>query len=287
MQWSLISPDSFPSRIDYLTLESYGMAVRLADRWLAYPDDASMGAGAFRPAGEIPVLLLEQDELEQKGTWTFLLRFLRKNLPALARLNQELDFPSDGLLEALGWKAHYRSREEWKQWAELDQLSEELYLSHDFPLNVLRLWNRLESEERLAWAELWNSRNFKKNLIREIILYFHDLAAVGRKECLAEALRFSENWKARSGNFPAETIRDMVYGYRYPEIHSMQEQVFRLQKSLPSDRRFKVLIPEHLEAGSLDIQLKIGSSRDLDDLLSLLQDSSARQRILEILNLVQ
>lgn len=286
MQWSLISPDSLPGA-QHALLQSYGLAVRLADRWIAVPGPTGQQEDAGSSCPEIPTLELMLPDLEEKQTWSFLLRFLKKNLPALARFNLEYNFAPDALLEALGWKAHYRSREEWKQWADLDELSEELYLSHEFPLNVLRLWNRLQTEERTAWYELWEARSFKKNLIREIILYFHDLDSNRRQDCLSEAIQFSENWKARSGSFPAESVRDLVYGYRYPEIHSMQEEVFGLQKSLPSDRRFKVLIPEHLEAGSLDIQLKVGSVDDLDELLAILQDSGARQRIQEILSLVQ
>lgn len=271
-----------PSNPGKDTLRSEGLAVR-AGQWLALPHISEESPHT----STLPVLDLSPSDLEQRECWSLILRLVDRNIPLLARLSRSLPFQEDGLIQALGWKVHYRSKEEWEQWARLDALSEELFMRFDFPLSILRLWDRWEERHRRDWFDLWIARGFKKNLIREIILYFHDLHPDVRQEAIEDALIFSHNWKARSGNFPAEQVRDMIYRKRYPEISQLKEQAFRIQKGLPPDRRLDVQVPDHLEAGFLDLRIRIFQVQDLEEVWMQLGTEENRQRIQQLLDIVR
>ncbi|HBS05977.1 MAG TPA: hypothetical protein DEA96_13500 [Leptospiraceae bacterium] len=281
MQWALL--EHRPQKPDHPVLKSQGILVKLPDQWIAFPE---ADQEAF-PVKNYPVLILETEDLEQAPVWAYLLRFIERNIPALARFTEARDMIPDGLIQALGWKAHYRSRDEWKQWAALSAASEELYMLYEFPLNVLRLWDRVDPSSRGQWMELWLGRGFKKNLVKEIIQYYHDLAPEQQEEALKQALEFSGNWKARSGSFPAEQIRDQLYRHRYPEISGLQEKVFKLQKNLPGHKKLTYLIPDHLEAGYLDLRLRIEADADVEELFELLREATRDGRLREVLNLIQ
>ena len=295
MQWELLAHN--PQKPAHPVLQSSGILVKLQDQWMALPGDPLPETGADRDgtqndAKELltrnhPVLMLNLSELSDPALWSFLLRFVDRNIPALARFTESLEIEPDGLIRALGWKAHYRSRDEWKQWASLSEASEQLYLLYDFPLNVLRLWDRIDDASRSQWMDLWKARGFKKNLVKEIIQYYHDLSPQQRQQALQDALEFSANWKARSGIFPAEQIRDQLYRQRYPEISGLQEQVFQLQKALPGHKKLSYIIPDHLEAGHLDIRLRIESEEDLQELFQLVLEANRGGKIQELLKLIQ
>jgi len=295
MEWMALSelPDTGENRC----LESTGICVRKDGRWMAMPsggDDTvnpsehtAEESRLALPFHNWPVLDVQSEELGKRETWEFLLRFVRRNIPALARFTRDEGLAPDGLIQALGWKAHYRTREEWAQWAELDAISEKLFLIYDFPLNTLRLWDRLGDDDRTAWMELWQSRGLKKNLVREIIQYYHDLSAEARKSALERCQEFSENWKARSGNFPGEQLRDILYSMRYPEISDLQNQVFQLQKRLPTHKKMQFLVPDHLEAGFLDVRLRIESGADVEELARELLKTTEEGNLEQLLALIR
>ena len=238
---------------------------------LAWIQSAILVAAPFSRQPDFPALLTGANDLEQSETWKLILRFCARNIPALARFTMEAEIAPDGLIEALGWKAHYRSLEEWKEWANLDESSEALFMEHDLPLNVLRLWNRLPKSERATWTELFHSRNVRKNLVREIVQYYHDLSPEDRSRALEQCVEFSENWKARSGSFPAEQFRDILFAIRNPEFSELRDSVFELQKRLPSHRKIQYIIPEHLESGFLDVRLRIERPEDLGEIIEALK----------------
>lgn len=285
MEWAVLN--QWPIDSIEAPLSSRGILVRTEKQWMAAPSEGQyLDITSQDSTSNFALLQLSESELENDSTWSFLLRFVEWNIPALARFTEDLDIAPDGLIRALGWKAHYRSREEWKEWAALDALSEELFLLYDLPLNILRLWERMK-DSRKPWIQLWQERNFRKNIIKEIIQYYHDLSPELQEHGLKQALEFSANWKARSGNFPAEQIRDQIYQMRYPEISGMQDRVFKLQKKLPSHKNLSFIIPDHLEAGYLDVRLRIESDADVSELIGLLMDAVEDGQVTRILELIQ
>ncbi len=233
---------------------------------------------------ETPVLAFSREELKTPGAWAELLRLFpahRLELAAYSALHPEI--PPEALLEALGLKAHYRSLADWKEAGQLSASTIEFGCLHDFNVDVLRLWDRFSESDRAAWNELFLARNFKKNLVRDIVLDLYDLAPEERSRMIAEALDFSAGWRARSGHFPAEEIRDQVRALRSPRIEQLKKEIYSMKKQLRLPPGVRLSIPPDLEAKRLEIHFEFSDVEELGAKLDQIRGDESLERIRSIL----
>ncbi len=246
---------------------------------LAGPAAASEGA---------PALELELADLRQAETWRNLFRYYALYRGDLARWqHRHPEVAPETLLEALGVSATFKSVSEWREWSELDELSLALGRQHDLPLPALRLWNRLADDLRRGWLGIWELRNFKRNLIRDIILDFYELAAEAQNETLAEARRFAETWQQRSAVFPQDEVRDLVRARRAPAVAQLRREIYKIKRELGLRRGVQLDSAEDLEDARLTLRIEFESVAQLDELLRACQDEKFRAGLDRIIALLR
>lgn len=252
------------------------------------------GGEPFRLAGPpaasdgLPVLELELLDLRRAETWRDILRYYPLYRGDLARWqHRHPEVSPETLLEALGVSATFKTVSEWREWSELDELSVGLGRQHDLPLPVLRLWNRLGEELRRGWLAVWDLRNFKRNLIRDIILDFYELAPDARAATLAEARRFAETWNQRSAAFPQDEVRDLVRARRAPAIAELRREIYKIKRELGLRRGVQLDSAEDLEDARLTLRIEFESVAQLDELLRACQDEKFRAGLERIIGLLR
>lgn len=233
---------------------------------------------------EYPVLAFSADEFKTAEAWRELLRlFPAHRLEVALYSAAHPDIPPEALLEALGLKTHYRSLADWKEAGHLSRAAVEFGRLYDFNVDVLRLWDRLSAEDRDGWSELFLARNFKKNLVRDIILDLYDLSAEERKRLRIDAVDFSNGWRARSDHFPSEDIRDKVRAARSPRIDQVKKEIYGLKKQLGLPAGVRLEIPSDLEAKRLEIHLEFSDVQELKEKLDQIRSPESVERIGRIL----
>ena len=261
---------------------------RRQDSWLVKP---RMGPNPQEEqSAGLPVALLDISEFRQVSTWQFLLRLCPAPMVDLARYQishaETAGLTPELFLEVLGLKRHYKTRSDWEELGQLEESARELGRTYDFPITILRLWNRLEAAQQEGWREIWTHRNLKKNIIREIIQDYYDLSAEDRKISLEKAREFSSGWKARSGTFPGEDLRQIVRDYRYPMAEARRREVRDFKKKLNYGKGIHLEIPRHLESNRLQVTLEFQSSAELKKHLADLAADSNMEMLDKILNLL-
>ena len=250
--------------------------------WLVPPPETHGGDSPSATAP--PVGVFTPDDLAGEEAWRLLLRLYPGHAADIARYSASRgEIPADVFLNVLGLRNHYKNLADWRELGEVDESCRELARRYDFPINVLRLWNRLNEANRSAWMELWRKRNVRKNLIREIIRDFYDLDEAGRERALERAEEYSAAWKARSGHFPGEKLRDIVREIRYPRFETLAVQLRDLKKELNLPAGIRLDIPAGLESNRLTLELEFTSVQELKEKLAYVAGEDNTKTIGKIL----
>lgn len=280
MQWV----SEFPSTVD----RSCELPVLLS----SIPDEIDRPSFLFRDeAGlisllcgrmQLPAAIISADEFGHSAVWRLILSLYKTSLVDAARWwrSHHSKRSPAGLMQAFGLAEHHRSLADWKEMSELEASAAELNRRYDLPLNTLRLWNRLGDDERKGWLHIFELRQVKKNLIREIVMDYYDLDAEGRRLCLEECTAFAEGWQARSSVFPSQELRDLVHRRRYPQYATMRQELFVLKKELNTPKNINVELPADLESGYVQLRVELRRPDDVKALSAFLSDKK-RQTLLE------
>ncbi|MBL8020615.1 MAG: hypothetical protein JNM27_13175 [Leptospirales bacterium] len=258
-----------------LPVEPALIAYRLQDRGTIVPS-----------AVEGPVCILTEDDLKHAGTWQKLLSTCKIHPVAFARYVNE-HFPSiqdEVFCQAIGWKTDFQNLADFREMKTMDSLSVQMAESFELPVNALRLWQRLE--QRTELIEMFRARNLKRNLVREIVQDLYDLEAETRKETIAELLRYSASWVARSGTFPGEDLRDLVRRRRFPQSEVIRNRIREIKKSMALPGHLLLEIPPDLENGMTEIRLQFRKIGDFERLLAVTNSAVFQSRLKEILDLL-
>jgi hypothetical protein len=164
---------------------------------------------------------------------------------------------------------------EWKEMGELGENATKLYNACEFPVNILRLWERFDSEQCEAWMNLFQKHSIKKNLIREIILYLYDLGPEDQISSLRYAEKYSENWKNTKSPFPSEEIRDYIKQKRLPHTEHIQRELTKLKNKLSLCSHTHIQLPADLESETLRIDISV---KNYSDLLAAAKELSDQKR---------
>ena len=294
MRWELMQADVFqdfdrarelPPAPDQKRASPVLFAVQadagITPGWIAGPGEQS---GPGEPVQ--PVAIASLADLETPDFWATVLRHHPRHPADLARYAHEHGPAPEVFLAALGLRSDYRTRDEWQGMGELDADTRDLARRYDFPFAVLRLWDRVNGDERRRWRMLFEERILKKNFIREIITDLYDLAPEQREQVLRAAEEFSAAWQARSGTFPGDRLRDIVRATRYPRLEENRRAVDEARSDLGAlPRGVKLQLPPDLESTRLKLELEFDSAARLEEQLAFFSKERrlALQKILDLL----
>lgn len=288
MEWRLISHAELAAlpaerRFPWSTGEAIAFGVRFGDG--REPQLFALNQAAEDAPDPLPFGVYAAEDLRDRETWKTLLALGPVHRCELAAYQARFseDIPEETLLEALGQKPTFKTLADWREWAQLDELSQKLARRYDPPLGALRLWNRLPDSERRVWLDIWTERVFRKNLIRDIIIDYYDLVPQEREEVLGRAADFAAGWNGKSAPFPADEIRDMVRARRMPAFMDLRRKVYHLKKNLGLSRGVQLDIPEDLEDPRLTLRVDFESVEELDRQLEQLQSDDFQRGLARIL----
>ncbi len=242
-----------------------------------------------RPAGDeermLCVCYLSPDDLAESETWERLIKTADIALVDLARFSRNHPQIAPGIfLRAAGLSADYKNISEWRELGEFDDLTVELARQFDFPVSVLRLFNRLDKEQRRTWYDLWTVHNFKKNIIKEIIIDIYDLSENDRSEALSASLAIGEKYQAKSGVFPWEDVRSLVRRIRRPAIEETLQKIKDVKKKLNLPPGVSLELPPDLETRKIVLKLEFSAP---DRLRSQIQSMSSPETLVLIANIME
>ena len=234
----------------------------------------SLPAPAEQPVEnrQVPCGVYSFEELQSPDAWRALLDMCPAHRIDLATYQAaHPEFPAEALLQASGGKLNFKSLSDWRELGALDEKSAALGRAFDLPLNVLRLWSRLDATERTGWLGLFEAHPFNKNFIRDIVLDLYDLDAARRKTALAAALEHAERWLARetrSRAYPAGEVRDLVRELRSPASASLRRRLLQLRRDLGLPKQMQLEWPVDLEQRQLTLQMEFSDRDGLQALLA-------------------
>ncbi|MBW7857091.1 MAG: hypothetical protein H3C43_02035 [Leptonema sp. (in: Bacteria)] len=232
-----------------------------------------------------PIVIFDESDFDSIELWQLVLSLYKVSMVEAAQWWKKYfaELSPGGLMQAFGLAQHHRSVSDWREMSELGESATELHRNHDLPLNILRLWNRLSTNEQKSWNHIFELRQIKKNLIREIIIDYYDLSVEARKDCLKECTDFAENWQAKSSVFPAQELRDRVHRNRYPQYEALRKELFALRKELSLPKEIQLDLPADLESGYLQLKVELKKSTDVSTIAELLSDKDRQQKLIEII----
>ena len=232
--------------------------------------------------------LLNKEELNNIESWRLIQKFSNPSLMDLAAYSIEnTDIQLNIFFELLGIKRTHKSIAEWKEMGKLGENARKLYNCYEFPVNILRLWERLEKEQLDIWLSIFQKHTIKRNIVREIILYLYDLSPEDRILSLRYAEKYSENWQNTKSPFPSEEIRDFIKSKRFPHSESVQRELSKLRNKLTLSSQIHLQLPADLESEIITINIHIKNYKELFTALKELSDSKREEifnRMFRVLN---
>ncbi|MDH5657403.1 MAG: hypothetical protein OEZ34_15935 [Spirochaetia bacterium] len=225
----------------------------------------------------IPAAFVETYELKSNQTWDLILKFSNPSVLELARYSLDNpELPETIFFQVLDLKKTHKTTADWKEMGTLGKNARKLYTYYEFPLNILRLWERMESEYTDRWLNLFQKHNIKKNIIREIILYIYDLCFTDRDLCIQFAEKLSKNWENTRSPFPAEEVRNFIKQKRFPVSEKIQKNLAALKNKLGLKHPVHLHLPADLETESLNFTIQADSCEEILKAAEILQDSKRK-----------
>ncbi len=229
-----------------------------------------------------------KEELQEEKSWQTILQLHPLPRILLARYSRQNPWiPPSLFLRLTGSAVNYRTKNEWQELGELGEGALEIALLYDFPLNILRLWDRFPEAMRQEWLALWERTRMKKNLIREIIQDLHDLEEKKREEALRDALTRLESWTSRTAPFPTEQVRNLVRALRYPRLEEYRRRYDQLRAPFRTRKGIRPEIPDNFESSTMTLKLEFGSLEELRTQLQQLHTPELQEALEGILALVR
>lgn len=235
----------------------------------------------------IPALVLTPSEFVEAPIWRKILQYHNIHSLDLAIYSrQHPQIPIEALMEALDLKITYQTREHWQEMSLFAKITRILGKSYGFKINTLRLFDRLENAEQSLWMEIWQKRNIKKNLIRDIIADYYDLSPSAKKKALEMAMEFEEGWGQTSSVFPAFQLRDIVRQLRFPEVTNTRNQVDSVSKKMKFPKQMNLDIPDDFENSNLQLRIQFSSIDELNHCIQHLQKGDVEEGMKNLIELM-
>lgn len=232
-------------------------------------------------------------ELEKEDFWKFVSLFFHINIIKIAKWwNQYVsDLDPKGFFLSRNWSDNYKTRSDWEEWKQLSKNSEIFYELYDFPLQIIRLWDRFSEEIQTIWLKILEIVFIKKNLMREIILDLYDLPYEKQIKISSESLNYIRNLKEKNliTIETQEIIRENIKKERYPLFYNNKKESYFLKKkieSLINLKNFEIILPEDLESKPIELKIYLFKEKDLESFLEKLSEPSVKKNLNELISKV-
>ena len=258
------------------------------------------------PDESFPLAVLSWEELRHASTWRNILQLYPIEKSTMAyywySVLRTRSIDAGVFLESYGLRIHFQSHADWEELGQLGEKSRALARAYDFPLRILRLWNRISETEQSQWLKIWEKYNFGRNLIQDIICDYYELDISIRKELLEEFIKESseealslkqkgsekERLQAKFSAREARLIRDKVRELRLPKIKEMQREVYQAKRKLSEylGANVDLQVPEDLEAHFLALKLRFSTIEELGQSVASLGKAEALAIIKNLLKML-
>ncbi len=235
-------------------------------------------------------IIIEKEDLSKKEFWDFINMFYYINIIKLAKWwNQffkEID-PS-GFFLSKNWSDNYKTRNDWEEWRSFSTQSEILYELYEFPIQIIRVWNRFNNEVQNIWLKILTILNIKKNLLKEIFMDLYDLSLEKQLEISKTLYEYVEKQKKENSLTiqTQETIRDHIKQLRYPLYFQRKKESYYFKKKLESFinlKNLEISIPEDLESKPIELKFLIYNQNDLQNLIEKISKEEIKQKFKELI----
>lgn len=238
-------------------------------------------------------VFITRKDLETEEFWEFVSLFFHINIIKIAKWWNQNFFSLDpkGFFLSRNWSDNYKTRNDWEEWKNLEKNSEILYELYDFPLQILRLWDRFSEEIQTIWLKILEIVFFKKNLMREIIIDLYDLPYEKQIKISKESLNYIKRLKEKNSITieTQETIRENIKKERYPLTYNSKKESYLLKKRIESMinlKNFEVHLPEDLESKPIELKIYLFKEKDLEAFLEKLSETIIKKNLKELISKV-
>ncbi len=201
---------------------------------------------------------------------------------------------ADIFLESYGLRSHFQNLADWKELANLSTASRSLSRKYNFPLRVLRLWNRFSKEEQEKWLKIWQDYDFGRNLIQDIICDYYELNQDKRKQTIDTIIAHHyqgqnlNTGKKKDKRFKAQVVRNIcsiIRDVRYPKSRQAIATMYQKKRQLMEylEKNIHLSIPQNLETHILDMNLCFSDVEELKKQLASLDQTIVYEKIQEVL----
>lgn len=265
--------------LDLRAIQNYYPEVILEENFLIFGNENSKFS-----------LLITKEDLKKKEFWDFINLFYKINIIKLAKW-WDLFFKEiepTGLFVSKNWSDNYKTRNDWEEWKTFRRESEILYEIYEFPIQIIRLWDRLNEEIQNFWLKILEIFPIKKNLMKEILMDLYDLPLETQLEISKTCYAYiQEQIQGKALTIEIqETIRDQIKKLRYPLYYERKKESYHLKKKLESLIKLKNLeisIPEDLESKPIEVKFFIYKEKDLNNLLEKFSEVQIKENFKELI----
>lgn len=247
--------------------------------WLIPPDGENR---------DLAACLLKPEELNERTAWELMLKFSPANPFELACYATGTDPSRIPLfLTLMNQKVNQKTVSDWVEMGGFDPLTKTLYERYEFPVGILRLWNRIPDDERIFLLEFFQDHRINKNHIREILTDYYDLNGSQREEFAAECRRLAQNWESSKSPFPVSLLRDSIKKRRFPLYAKTREEAGNIIKQLHLPAEVQIELPPDMESEELEIRIRIKDRMQYEATIRHLSSETAAEGIQNILERIR
>ncbi len=258
-------------------------------------------------ANSFPVITYTWEDLKQKKTWENILEWHPIEKVILAHywkcILKPHNIDSTPLILAYGLVLHFQNKSDWEELSKLDVKSHILSRKYNFPLRILRLWNRFSEEDQNTWLRIWESFSLNQNLIGDIICDYCELSQIAKNEIQKklEALEKSlENIQKKViplSRRKGREIRDMVRETRLPQISKARNSFYQKKRKLKEhfheklpqklQKSIQICLPEGMETHNMELHICFDNIKKLQQQQNIINDQKTISLIQNLLEEIQ
>ncbi len=220
------------------------------------------------------IVEIEKNELESVDFWNFIKTFYKFNIIKIAKWwdNFSPDVNTYGFFLSMGWSMNYKTINEWKEWKSFNENSILLLDLYEFPISVIRIWDRFPLDIQKKWLEILSIYNIKRNVLKEIIIDLYDLSYNEQEHISSTCLKMAKDFLQKDQSiFPQDEMKEIIKQKRFPMSYQKKKESYFYKKKLENLIDFKNLkidIPDDLESDPVVFQIYFRNVEDFEILLS-------------------
>ncbi|MFN3604366.1 MAG: hypothetical protein ACK4UJ_06630 [Leptonema sp. (in: bacteria)] len=238
-------------------------------------------------------VFVDKEDFAKEEFWNFIKLFYNLNLIKIAKwwdfFLKEIE--PTGFFLTKNWKDNYKTRSDWEEWKSFRKNSELLYEMYEFSIQIIRLWDRLDTEIQTLWLKILEIIPIKRNLLKEIIMDLYDLKYDQQIYVSKKNYEYVLEKKEKN-EITIETqeiLRENVKNLRYPKYYQRKKESYFLKKRIESLIKLKnleIAIPEDLESKPIELKFYLYSDKDLDTIIEKISEPMIIKNMKELMGKV-